>query len=161
RAAVETAFEEWTAAQEYLGDLPEPNHNLGVFMTARGKPDEAMVAYRRALGRWPDRPVARQNLPRLLLDAGPEAEAEHELAVIFEREPGWARAAMTLGLLQGRHQRWDDAARSLEACVAADPQYPRAQYNLGRVRVAQGDLEAATKAFERAVDDPESRTDAL
>jgi tetratricopeptide (TPR) repeat protein len=161
RAAVETAFDEWTAAQQYLGDLPEPNHNLGVFMTARGRPEEAMAAYRRALARWPDRHVSRQNLAMLLLDAGREAEAERELAVILEREPGWPPAAMALGLLQGRHQRWDDAARSLEACVAADPRYPRAQYNLGRVRLAQGDVDAAAMAFERAVDDPESRTDAL
>lgn len=161
RARVEAAFAEWTADQQYLGDLPEPHHNLGLFFTARGRPDDAMTAYRRAVERWPDRHVSRHNLAMLLLETGREAEAERELATILEREPGWPPAALALGLLQGRQQRWDDAARSLSACVATDPRYPRAQYNLGRVRMAQGDLGAAAIAFERAIDDPESRADAL
>jgi predicted CXXCH cytochrome family protein len=138
RAAVERAVRDWGAVEDVVAERPEAAFNRGVFLAARGDPDGAESAYRRAIGLWPAGYAARQNLAMLLAATGRDDEAEREWQDLRARAPQWAPAAFSLGLLYGRQGRWREAAVELEACLAAAPSYPRARSNLAHAYDALG-----------------------
>jgi len=59
-------------------------------------------------------------------------------------------SAFALGLLRAQQGRWPDAIAALERCVAADPRYPRARYNLALAYAKAGDSTKALDELEQA-----------
>lgn len=160
-ASVAGAWDEWLRGQALLGELPDPNYNVGIFWAGRGKAAEAESAYRTAISRWPAYLPALQNLALLLAEFGRDAEAERELHKVLASVPDWPPATFALGLIYGRQNRWRDAAGALEACVRADPDYPRGFFNLGIAQANVGKLDEAADTLQRATADPAARADAL
>src|SRR5262249_6383609 len=101
---------------------------------------------------WPASYQVRHNLGMLLAAAGRLDEAEREFRAVLDRD-AVPETAFALGLLYGQQDRWPEAAAALERCVAANPSYPRAQYNLGLAYAKAGETTRALDVLERAARD--------
>jgi tetratricopeptide (TPR) repeat protein len=90
----------------------------------------------------------------------PSFEAQPYYEEILRRDPGDYRANTALGILLSKQWRWDEAAKHLSNAVArATANYIRpkdgeAFYYLGVALKAQGMLEDAEEAFQKAVWSP-------
>jgi tetratricopeptide (TPR) repeat protein len=159
-AALARATSEWTESQEILADQPEAHYNLAIVLAARGDVDGAVAEYREALRLWPGSIQARHNLAMLLAQAGRMGDAEVEFRALLARDPV-PQSAFALGLLYGQMGRWKDAVGALEQCLAEDPSYPRARYNLALALAKDGQSTKALDALELAAEDPASRREAI
>lgn len=108
-------------------------------------PDQAIVAYRRALLGRPDLADAHCNLGRLLHDRGEFALAEshYRLALTSDREV--ALYWFNLGVVVEDLGRIEDAIEAYQQALALDPAHGDAHYNLARIyeqvgRCAQDEL---------------------
>lgn len=160
RQAFTTAAEEWRQSQELAADTPEARYNLAIFRAARGDLESAAAEYRSALRLWPDSIQARHNLAMLLAQQGRLEEAVTEFRALLARAPVPV-TSFALGLTLGQLGRWAEAARALEQCLAEDPAYPRARYNLALALVKAGQTSRALDELERATGDPAARRDAI
>lgn len=85
------------------------------------------------------------------------AQAEAVLRGVIERDPGNLLAREWLAIARSGQGRRDDAIRILRQLLADDPDRPEAQFNLGRLLLAEGEdraerdeAVAATEALEEA-----------
>jgi Tfp pilus assembly protein PilF len=159
-AALARATDEWVAGQRRLGDTPEAHYNLAILATARGEPEHAVSEYRTALRLWPSSFQARHNLGMLLAQLGrlDEAGTEFEAVLATDQVPD---TAFALGLLRAQQGRWRDAIAALERCVDADPQFPRARYNLALAYAKAGDTTKALDELELAAGEDDTHRDAV
>src|SRR5262249_22695183 len=146
--------------QQLAADTPEAHYNLAIAAAAHGEGDAAVAEYRAALRLWPSAIQVRHNLGMLLAEQGKTAEAEAEFRAVLARE-AVPETALALGLLEAQQERWKEAADALERCLAADPTYPRARYNLGLAYVRLGDTARALPALEAAADEPDTHAEAV
>jgi tetratricopeptide (TPR) repeat protein len=121
---------------------------------------DAEIDYRRALEVAPDDDEARLRFAVLLLDRrGSPAQAAEQFERLLGRRPDDPR--VRLGLARGRRQqgRLDDARRLLDAVLAADPHYPGALTEMGRLAAEEeARTDEAVGWLRKAVaDDPHDR----
>ncbi|MCI0462915.1 MAG: tetratricopeptide repeat protein, partial [Gemmataceae bacterium] len=69
----------------------------------------------------------------------------------IDTRPNYAEACMNLGVALSVRGR-PDAAKYLLRAIKINPNLPEAHFNLGNVRIAQGDLRGAASAYEKAVE---------
>lgn len=159
-ASLDRAITEWQAGQRRLGDTPEAHYNLAILAAARGAADDAVAEYRTALRLWPSSFQARHNLGMLLAQQGRLDEAATEFETVLQRDPV-PDSAFALGLLRAQQGRWTDAVAALERCVAEEPAYPRARYNLALARAKAGDVTKALDDLEVAAADDATHREAV
>ncbi len=118
--------------------------------------DEVVRTYRAAVVAAPDDAAAahRLGLVYLYVDPARPTEAEPVLArAAAARLPG---AAGDLGRVLVRLGRGDEAQKSFEAELRADPTNAAMSLELGKLALASGDVKRATALFRRALElDPE------
>ncbi len=113
-----------------------------------GDADGEIAIYRELLARHPH----HHEILMRLAEALDAAEREAETRVVLEeleREHGDVRATMRLGFFDLKAERFDEAARRLEAVLRKDPRQYEVAYLLGIVRRRMGETDAAMQAFER------------
>jgi tetratricopeptide (TPR) repeat protein len=125
---------------------------LGVAEAAAGRPGEAARAYREVLARNERVLEAHNNLAWLLADG----EIDPVLAGVHARRavelgPDNPHALGTLGWVQYKNDRLEDAAATLERAARLAPQDPLKHYMLGVVRWERGDLGPARAELEEAL----------
>jgi len=81
------------------------------------------------------------------LDQGKYQEARDAVVRVMPMRPTDARVAATLGGAMRGLGRTDMAQRTLERALQLDPRQPRALYEMGKLRAAQGDKAGAAQAF--------------
>ena len=86
------------------------------------------------------------------LQQGNHAEAEHLLRALLAGGKARASTALNLAGLCTRDGRWQEALNLLETALRLDPAYAAAHFNIGHVRRARGDLQAAAAAYQRALE---------
>jgi len=130
--------------------VPAFHLHLGAALRAQGKPEEAVMSYRRALSLAPDYAEAHNNLGNVLLELGrlDEAVASYQRAVTLR--PDYAEAQNSLGPLLGNRGKPDEAEASLRR-AALKPGFADAHCNLGNLLQSQGRLEEAAESYKRAV----------
>jgi TolB-like protein/DNA-binding winged helix-turn-helix (wHTH) protein/Flp pilus assembly protein TadD len=110
--------------------------------------EAAAQHYRRALALAPWDDHVRSNAAVLAVALGrlDEAIALLEASVVFDPVSPISHANLANAyLLAGRYRA---AERSIRSALALSPQYAGAHYRLGRMLLAQGDVEGARAAFE-------------
>ncbi|MHB8428348.1 MAG: O-linked N-acetylglucosamine transferase, SPINDLY family protein [Acidiferrobacterales bacterium] len=128
---------------------------LGTAMAARGRTQEAVAHYERALALRPDYAEACNGLGNVLWALGRMAPA----AACYERSiamrPDYAPAHNNLGLALVALGGTDNAERAA-ACygraLALRPDFAEAHFNLGNVFRSRGGMDRAVSCYERALE---------
>jgi tetratricopeptide (TPR) repeat protein len=103
-----------------------------------GAPDQAMVAYRRALLLEPGHAGANLNLGRLLHERGDAGEAEPLYRRAIAAHGASGLAAFNLGVALEDLGRSEEALAAYGAALAADPSLANAHFNRARLLEARG-----------------------
>lgn len=103
--------------------------------------------YRRALSLEPGNIDLRGDAAVLAAALGRMDDAIALLKDVLARDPVSAVSHANLANAYLLSRRYEDAERSIRSALTLSPQYAGAHYRLGRMRLAQGDLEEARAAF--------------
>src|SRR4029453_2499866 len=85
------------------------------------------------------------------IQAGDGEKASAAFRTVLASNPGDVRALVGAGIAAHLVGRDDQALSYLKRAVQADPESVDANYILGQVAYAQGDIDLAIKSFERVV----------
>jgi len=125
---LDSALQEYVAAESVNADRPEANLNLGLIALAAGEPEVAERAYRAALALDPRFIPAHANLADLYRGQGREAEAQAQLRAGLAVDPESADLHHALGLSLVRAKRLDAALTELKRAVELAPADTRYAY---------------------------------
>ena len=131
-------------------------HNTeGQLLEERGRLDDALAEYRRALEIDPENEGALNNVGNALFKLERYDDAIHHYEAIFARgehptEVG-ARMHNNLGAAYLKTRRYDDAVTEFRRALAIDPTYVEPYYNLGIVLLAFGRRAEAVDVFRQGL----------
>jgi Tfp pilus assembly protein PilF len=127
-----------------------------------GRLEEAEKAYRRALALRPGYSEAHNDLGQLLAKTGrlEAAVAEFDLALsdMMYREPYVARC--NKGQALWRMGRKDEGLAELRTCLSMAPRYCDGRRELGRIRLAEGQVKEAIEELDAYARNCDQRPDA-
>jgi predicted O-linked N-acetylglucosamine transferase (SPINDLY family) len=126
-------------------------NNFGNMLREKGRLDEAIAGYRRAVALQPDYPEAHNNLGNVLREARQPDAAMRSCAQAIALSPGYAEAYNNLGNALLDMGDFDAAAASFRKALAIRPDYAEAHSNLGNVLSAQQQPDAAIASYRAAV----------
>jgi tetratricopeptide (TPR) repeat protein len=134
--------------------------NYGSALDLRGKPDEAITHYRKAIEFDPYLEEAHFNLGRLLVGQGKMREAEAPYREAIRLKPSHAMAHNNLGTVLESAGQWEAALEHYETARRLQPGQPQALLNLGRLRAAQGNYAEAINHYTKALQTDNTLADA-
>ncbi len=147
---LDKAIKEYIQTQQFNGERPEAQVNLGNLYMDLKELSRAETAYRKAIALQPRFVPAHVNLAQLLAGEGREKEAAAVLQSALTRVPGSADLHHALGLSLVRQESVDQALPMLARAVALEPDNPRYPYvyavalqSVGLVEKAIGILQEA------------------
>ncbi len=131
-------------------------NNLGYDLAARGRTEEAVRHYQKALQINPDCVDCNNNLGTALLRQGKLNKAlecfRHALAV----DPTFAEAHNNMGILLARQGRVDQAIEQYQQATEIEPGRAEFYNNLGDLLARQGQSAQAIEQFQKALEiDPD------
>ncbi|MCC6677750.1 MAG: tetratricopeptide repeat protein [Phycisphaerales bacterium] len=141
---------EYLEILEYIADQPAGRMERGAYELARGRPEEALPEYQKAVAWDPNSAGIRHDLAVTLATLGRSLEAVHELEEACRLAPQDAEYRYKLALVYHEVGRRDQAIASLQAAVGLDPAHTRAWYNLGLALDADGRTDEALASLARA-----------
>lgn len=127
-------------------------HNeLGTGLLHRGREDEAIARYQKALAIEPSYGLAHHNYGCALLKLGRVDEAidRFQKALIFHK--GFYPAEHYLGVALLRQGRVEEAAVQFGKTLQMQPDFAEAHYHLGNLRLQSGQTDEAVAHFRKAV----------
>lgn len=124
---------------------------LGTIELRLGNSDAATAALEQAVALAPDEAPFRNQLALSLLSAGDRDRAESELSSAIDVDGEQFQSDYLLAMLHVRDREYDQAAESVEAIIAKDPDNPFGHNLMGAVAMGRGDAGAAEQAFRRAL----------
>jgi len=134
-------------------DYAEARNNLGIALSQLGRGDEALREFEAAAGNvlYATPEIAYYNMGEEHRRRKEYKKAGEMYRRSIAMNDRYADAYLRLALLEADRGRWAEAARTLEACVAAAPAYAPAWLDLGRAYRALGRSDDARSAFLAAM----------
>ncbi len=126
-------------------------YDRGVQAEKRGKLDEAIPRYRKAIELAPDFYPARNNLGTLLLAKGEYAAAEAQFQEVIRINQNDAAAYLNLGNLFLLSQRYDESLASIQEGLRKQPDHPFGHFLLGTLYARMGKLPECEKSLREAL----------
>jgi tetratricopeptide (TPR) repeat protein len=123
------------------------HYNLGIALNDRGKTDEAMAHYQRAIELRPSYAEAHYNLGRLLAQKGQLDDAVTHYEKALEINPADAEAQNNLGVTLFGIGRVDDAIAHYQGALKIRTDYAEASCNLANALLSKGDLDGAIAGY--------------
>jgi type IV pilus assembly protein PilF len=164
RGDLEKAEEYLRVAVRKKPDYAEAHNNLGNLLSLRGKREEAIREYEKAVAivTYPTPEYAYYNMGReyALLKDLPKAEAMYQHAIVLR--PSFVEAYQELAMVQSEEGKWEESVRTLEKMVKIAPYYARGWMDLGRFYLRMKQPGKAGEAFRSALsntDDPALRSE--
>jgi len=158
RGQADTALAITLEAQRHAPEAPAVALLLGRAQLASGKAADARSTLERLASATPDAALVHLNLAMAQQAAGDPSAARVSLQRTLELQPDNHFARATLGQLEVRERRFDEALAIADRLHKDLPQAPAADVLRGDVRQSQGDLPAAiaayTAGFERQPSSP-------
>lgn len=136
-------------------DDADAHHNLGMAWrqeTGREAAATAIAAFRRAVEIDGDDCDSLLELSVLLREEGDLVGALEASDRVLQTENDTGRAHHNHGAILYERGRYEDAARSFQRALAAEPPALAAHDALGRTHAAMGDTNAAVRAFRRGLE---------
>ncbi len=112
--------------------------DLGVVLAERGRLEEAIEHYHKALLINPDDANAHNNLGNALAARGEAEEAIQQYQQTLRISPQHASAHSNLGLALAKRGQWEEAVEHLREALRINPNLANAHYNLGLVLAGRG-----------------------
>lgn len=140
------------AASIHPKSLPAETHlELGMLLAGKGKADEAVDQYTRALQKKPDFARARFALGVALAGQGRPDEALQQLSLAIQADPELVEARFNMGLTLTAQGKLDDAVQQFTLAIQKKPDYAEAHFGLGAALVAQGKTNEAIRQYGLAI----------
>ena len=135
--------------------------NLGRFLEAQGRLQDALSEYRRAGDDEPWLAVAHYNLGTALMRSNQTVEGERSLRQAIHLEPDYSDALTNLGVLVAKRGDVDIAQSLFLRAVQTDSLNANALANLGAFYLQTGQTGKAIPILRRAVETNQRHVDAL
>ncbi len=128
------------------------HNNLGTVLQERGRFDEALACYRRAIELKSDYALALDNVGNVLhlTDRSSEAVAYYRQAL--HHRPDLVETRNRLGAMLQAEGRWDEAIREYSEAIRIRPEYPPSYYNLGNALRSRGRPDLAVDSYRRTLE---------
>jgi Tfp pilus assembly protein PilF len=138
-------------AAQLMPEDAAAHNNLGNALARRGRLDDAVANYRRALHLNPDFAEAHNNLGHALLDLKQLDAAAASLRRAIELKPRYAEAHDNLGTALLELERPDEAVASYRRALEIEAEFAEAHNNLGNALLELGRLDGALASYRRAL----------
>jgi tetratricopeptide (TPR) repeat protein len=145
----ERALEQMQHVRKEAPETPEIDFHLGSILIELKKPEEARPFLHAELKRDPASYKAMAKVAYLEYLAGQDDLCRQWLEKSLAQNPQWFESHLVYGLLHNRIGQYEDAVRSLEACIRAEPEYPKAFFQLSNAWRRLGNEEKARQYLER------------
>jgi tetratricopeptide (TPR) repeat protein len=150
-ARLETAANDYEAAQRLDADRPDGRANIGNFLVHRGDAAGAEAEYKAGLKLDPKAAPLYVNLADLYRSEGREAEAEKTLRAAIVAAPGAAAPHHALGLSLIRQKKYADAVKELGIANDMAPDEPRDAYVYAVALQSTGQTDDARRVVAAAL----------
>ncbi len=141
----------WRHTIRCTGRNPVAHYNFGEALSARGRIDEAVAEYRRAIDEKPDYPEACYNLGVLLVERGEIDEAVRQYRAALRAAPDLSEAHCNLGAILADRGFYDEAIEHYRAALKIMPDFAEVHNNLGNVELRLGRVAEAVSHYEEAL----------
>ena len=131
--------------------MPKPIPTSALRCSDQGKLDEAIAAYRQAIGIKPDFAEAHSNLGNALRDQGKLDEAIAACRQAIGIKPDYAEAHYNLGNALQDQRKLNEAIIQYRLAIGIKPDFAEAHYNLGTALLDQGRPDEAIAAYRQAI----------
>jgi len=160
---LDTVLAEYIQTQQFNGERPESQLNLGSLYQELGRLDEAEHAYRLALQRQPQFVPAYVNLAQLLGSLGRVEDATAVYQQGLEQVPEDSAASLyhAQGLAQVRQKQMAAALLSLQKAAELDALNQRYQYVYAVALQSAGQLDSAIAVLQRVLQQSPGSIDIL
>ncbi len=133
-----------------------PNYNMGVALDKRGRLEEAITYFSKAIEIAPNYANAHYNLGVALMGRGRVEEAKNHFSKTLQIKPNFAMAHNNLGAALMGQGKLEEATTHLSEALQIKQDFAKAHYNLGLVLLRQKKHEEAVSHFSEALRlDPE------
>ncbi|MFI5346137.1 MAG: tetratricopeptide repeat protein [Elusimicrobiota bacterium] len=129
----------------------EKHLELGMLLAGKGRTDEAVEQYVRALQEKPDFARAHFALGVARAGQGKADEALQQFDLALQEDPDFAEARFNMGLTLSAQGKLDDAVREFTRAIQKKPDYAEAHFGLGVALVGQGRTNEAIRQYGLAI----------
>jgi protein O-mannosyl-transferase len=127
------------------------HNNLGTAVGQKGRMDEAITDYKKALQIKPDYADAHYNLAVVLRQEGRVDEAITHFEQTVQANPGFTEAYNNLGNAFLYKGKMDEAITQYQNALQINPDYGKALNNLGYALLQKGKVDEAIAHFQKAL----------
>lgn len=135
----------------FPGVVQEAYFNLGVYYNEKGREDEAIEQFKKAIEINPRYTQAHNNLGIAYTNKGMFDKAIYEYERAITINPRHERAHYNLGVVCFKQGDFDQAVVRFKNAIALNPNYAKAHYNLGNTYDKKGLWDNAITEYKKAL----------
>jgi tetratricopeptide (TPR) repeat protein len=143
------ALEQMRRVKQEAPATPEIDFYLGSILIELKRPEEGRPFLLDELKRDPGSFKAMAKVAYLEYLAGQDDLCRQWLEKSLALNPQWFESHLVYGQLHNRQGQYEEAVRSLEACIRAEPDYPKAYFQLSNAWRRLGSEEKARQYLEK------------
>jgi len=141
----------WADSTKKSPNKARPRVNLGVALTDRGRTEEAVDHFSKALEFMPNHAEAHNNLGAALADLGRTREAIEHYSQALKVKPDYTDARNNIGVALASIGKVKEAANHFSELLRMSPDDGDLHYNLANALASQGKVEEAIKHYNEAL----------
>jgi protein O-mannosyl-transferase len=141
----------WTHTLDCTSDNAVAHNNLGATLVQKGKVDEAIINFQKALKIKPDYADTHNNLGTALLQKGNVDEAIVHYQKALEIKPDFMLACYNLGNCLIQKGSVDEAIIQYQKALQIKPDCAEAYNNLGYCFIQKGNVDEAITQYQKAL----------
>ncbi len=145
---------------DWFGVRPENTSrdlwSVGNCLREKGRYDESLDHYRKALAMDPDYVEARNNIGEIYYQTGQYSEALRVFGDLVRRHPDYPAGWNNLGVCYEQTGLWKPAEDSYRNAAGLDPGYLRARFNLAECLMKQGRRRDAAEELKNVLRNADS-----